>query len=181
MAPEYLNHLCKEPLKKCSCVSFIDLMVVEVDMIELRWCLKIVIYMFCQAKERKKKWKSLSCVWLCVTPCSPWNSPGQNTGVGSLSLLQGIFPTQGLNLGLPRCRRILHPLSHKRSPRTLEWVAYPFSSRSSRPRNQTGVSCIVGGFFTNWATREGIIKVSSYKVDILKIFWEVFMLENTGN
>ena len=36
MAPEYLNHLCKEPLKKCSCVSFIDLMVVEVDMIELR-------------------------------------------------------------------------------------------------------------------------------------------------
>ena len=35
------------------------------------------------------------------------NSPGQNTGVGSLSLLQGIFPTQGLNPGLPQCRRIL--------------------------------------------------------------------------
>ena len=35
---------------------------------------------------------------------SPWNYPGQNTGVGSLSLLQVIFPTQGLNLGLPRCR-----------------------------------------------------------------------------
>ena len=32
---------------------------------------------------------------------SPWNSPGQNTGVGSISLLQGIFPTQGLNSGLP--------------------------------------------------------------------------------
>ena len=32
---------------------------------------------------------------------SPWNSPGQNTGVGSRSLLQGIFPTQGLNPGLP--------------------------------------------------------------------------------
>ena len=44
---------------------------------------------------------------------SPWNSPGQNTGVGSLSLLQGIFPTQGLNSGLPHCRRILHQLSHK--------------------------------------------------------------------
>ena len=40
---------------------------------------------------------------------SPWNSPGQNTGVGSLSLLQGIFPTQGLNPGLPHCRRILLP------------------------------------------------------------------------
>ena len=46
---------------------------------------------------------------------SPWNSPGQNTGVGSLSLLQGIFPTQGSNLGLPHCRRILYQLSHKGS------------------------------------------------------------------
>ena len=39
---------------------------------------------------------------------SPWNSPGQNTGVGSLSLLQGIFPTQGQNPGLLHCRRILY-------------------------------------------------------------------------
>ena len=45
-------------------------------------------------------------------PYSPWNSPGQNTGVGSLSLLQGIFPTQGSNPGLPHCRRILYQLSH---------------------------------------------------------------------
>ena len=47
---------------------------------------------------------------------SPWNSPGQNTGVGSFSLLQGIFPTQGLNLGLLHCRRTLYQLSHKGSP-----------------------------------------------------------------
>ena len=46
---------------------------------------------------------------------SPWNSPGQNTGVGSLCLLQGIFPTQGSNLGLPHCRQILYQLSHKAS------------------------------------------------------------------
>ena len=46
---------------------------------------------------------------------SPWNSPGQNTGVGSLSLLQGIFPTRGSNLGLPHCRQILYQLSHKGS------------------------------------------------------------------
>ena len=85
---------------------------------------------------------------------SPWNSAGQNTRVDSLSLLQGIFPTQGLKLGLPHCRRILYQLSHKGSPRILEWVAYPFSSVSSQPRNQTGVSCIAGGFFTNWAIRE---------------------------
>ena len=86
--------------------------------------------------------------------CSPWNYPGQNTGVGDLSLLQGIFPTQGLNLGLPYCRKILYQLSHQWSPRILEWVAYPFSSGSSWPRNWTGVSCIAGGFFTNWAMRE---------------------------
>ena len=47
---------------------------------------------------------------------SPWNSPGQNTGMGSLSLLQRIFPTQGLNPGLPHCRHILYQLSHKGSP-----------------------------------------------------------------
>ena len=46
---------------------------------------------------------------------SPWNSPGQNTGVGSHSLLQGIFPTQGSNPGLPHCRRILYQLSHQGS------------------------------------------------------------------
>jgi len=41
---------------------------------------------------------------------------GQNTGVGSLSLLQGVFPTQGSNPGLPHCRQILYQLSHKGSP-----------------------------------------------------------------
>ena len=84
----------------------------------------------------------------------PWNSPGQNTGVESHSLLQGIFPTQGLNPGLPHCRQILYQLSHKGSPRILEWVAYPFSSRSSQHRKDTRVSCTAGGFFTNWAIRE---------------------------
>ena len=90
---------------------------------------------------------------------SPWDSPGQNTGVGSISLLQGIFPTQGSNPGLPHCRWILYCLSHKGSPGILEWVAYPFSSISSRTGNQTGVSCTAGRFFfffffTNWAIRE---------------------------
>ena len=82
---------------------------------------------------------------------SPWNSPVQNTGLGSLSFLQGIFPTQGSNPGLPHCRWILYQLSHKGSPRIPELVAYPFSSRSSQPRNRSGVSCIAGRFFTNWA------------------------------
>ena len=82
---------------------------------------------------------------------SPWNSSGQNTGVGNLSLLQGFFTTQGSN---PHCKQILYQLIHKGSPRLLEWVAYPCSSGSSQPRNQTGASCISGGFFTNWAMRE---------------------------
>ena len=69
---------------------------------------------------------------------SPWNSPGQNTGVGSLSLLQGIFPTQGSNPRLLHCRQILYQLSHKGSPKILEWVVYPFSSGSSQPRNWIG-------------------------------------------
>ena len=84
---------------------------------------------------------------------SPWNSPGQNTGLGSFSLLQGIFPTQGLNPGLLHCRWLLYQLSHQGNPRILEWVAYPFSSRSFRPRNWTRVSFIAGEFFTNWAVR----------------------------
>ena len=50
---------------------------------------------------------------------SPWNSPGQNTGMGILSLLQEILPIQGSNPGLPHCSRILYQLSHKGSPRIL--------------------------------------------------------------
>ena len=92
---------------------------------------------------------------------SPWNSPGQNTDVGSLSLLQGIFPTQKSNPGPPHCRQILFQLSHKGSPRILELVAYPFSSGSSQPRNRTGVSCIAGGFYTNWAIREASLLFKS--------------------
>ena len=85
-----------------------------------------------------------SCTTLCNAVDSPWNSPGQNTRVGSLSLLQGIsrllspspgilqgkntgmgcyvllqdiYPTQGSNPGLPHCRRILYQLSHQGSPK----------------------------------------------------------------
>ena len=73
------------------------------------------------------KWKSLSVVWLCKPmdcsppPC-PWNSPGKNTGVGSCSLPQGTFPTQGLNPGLPHYRQILYHLSHQGSPSPLLYL-----------------------------------------------------------
>ena len=45
--------------------------------------------------------------------------------------------------------------------RMLEWVAYPFSRGTSRPRNQTGVSCIADEFFTSWVTQEAWHKVVS--------------------
>ena len=77
---------------------------------------------------------------------SPWNSPGQNTGVGSLFLLQGIFPNQRSNPFLPHCRWILYQLSHKGSPKILEWVAYPFSRGTFEPQNRTGVSYTAADF-----------------------------------
>ena len=76
-------------------------------------------------------WGKRECVCLvaqlCPTPCNPMDyslpdssvrgdSPGKNTGVGSPALLQGIFPTQGLNPGLLHCRWILYHLSHQGSP-----------------------------------------------------------------
>ena len=115
---------------------------------------------------------------------SLWDSPGQNTGVGSLSLLQGIFPTQGSNPGFPHCRQIPYQLSHKGSPGILErkkesevaqscstlWVpmdsyspwgvlesvAISFSRGSSWPKNETLVSHTAGRYFTLWATREAL-------------------------
>ena len=87
--------------------------------------------------------QSCQCVQLFATS---WTSPpgssvhgdssGKNTGVGCHALLQEIFPTQGLNPGLPHCGWILSHLSHLGGPRILEWVAYPFSRGSSQPRNR---------------------------------------------
>ena len=85
--------------------------------------------------------ESHSVVSNSLPPCgrySPWNSPGRNTGVGSLSRLEGILPIQGSNPGLLHCRQIFYQVSHKGSPRILEWVAYPFSSRSSNPGIEPG-------------------------------------------
>ena len=65
----------------------------------------------------------------------------------------GDLPNPGSNPGLLHCRQILCQLSHQGSPRILEWVAYPFSRGSSQPGNPAGVSCIAGGFFTDWAMR----------------------------
>ena len=77
------------------------------------------------------KWKSLSRVrfFVGIGLYSPWNSPGQNIGVGSHSLLQGIFPTQGSNPGLLHCGQILYQLSHKGT------VQYNFIKRQNFHRD----------------------------------------------
>ena len=115
--------------------------------------------------REKKAFIDLLCY---ATLCDPMNrsppgssvhgdSPGKNIRVGCHALLQGICPTEGSNPGLPHCRWILYCLVHQGSPRIEEWVTYPFSRGSSRLRNWTGDSCIAGGFFTSWATREAHI------------------------
>ena len=71
-------------------------------------------------------------------PYSPWNSPGQNTGVGICSLLQGIFPTQGSDPGLPHCRCILYQLSHQGGPRILEWDPIPSPADLPDPGMELG-------------------------------------------
>ena len=110
-------------------------------------------------------------------------------------LFQGIFPTQGLNLCLLHWQEDSLLLSHQGnsnkymkvkvaqwSPtlcdpmdytvhgilqaRILEWVAFPFSRGSSKPRDQIQVSCIAGRFFTNWAIRKAWITTrNSFKTD----------------
>ena len=136
----------------------------------LSFTLKFSMWLWIHWKWKKVKTKVTK---LCPTLCDPpgCSLPGSSVhGIlqarilewvaipfsRECSLLQGIFPSQGSNPGLPHCRWILYRLSHQRSSRILEWVAYPFSRGSSQPRSQTGVPCTAGAFFTRWATREAI-------------------------
>ena len=107
----------------------------------------------------------LWCVYVKVTEsCLTLSNPRQSMEFSRPEYWRGLpfpslgdLPTQGLNPGLPHCRRIPHQLSHLGRPRILEWVAYPFSSSSSQPRNPIGVSCIAGGFLTSWVSTVGNI------------------------
>ena len=89
----------------------------------------------CLYSPLPKLWKNVSCsvvsnsLWPHELQLSrflcPWDFPGKNTRVGWHSLLQGIFSTQGLNLGLLHCRQVLHQLSHQESL-CLKSAASPF-------------------------------------------------------
>ena len=78
---------------------------------------------------------------------SPWNSLGHSIGVGSLS-------NPGIKPRSPALQADSLPAEPQEKPKNIGVGSLSFSSRSSRARNQTGVSCIVGRFFTNWAIKE---------------------------
>ena len=75
----------------------------------------------------------------------------------------GALPNPGISPGLLHCRWILYHASCLGSPRILEWIAYPFSRGSSQLRNQTGLSCIAGGFFTSSSTGEPLYTFCIYR------------------
>ena len=112
-------------------------------------------------------WKKVKVAQSCPTACNPMDYTDRGilqVRVGSCCLLQGIFPTPGSNSCLLRCKLVLYQLSHQGSPRMLEWAAHPFSTRSSQPRNWTGVNCTVGRFFTNWT-------MTYLFIFLMAIFW----------
>ena len=115
--------------------------------------IKLYHTLFPHFSKRILKWKLLNRVWLFVTPYSPWKSPGKNTGVGTLSLLQGIYHP-GIKPRSPTLQADSLPAEPQGKPMNTRVGSYPFSRESSWPRNWTEVSCIAGRFFTNWAIRE---------------------------
>ena len=137
-----------------------------------KFCLQLSIAVLCLVVQ---SFLTLCDPMDCSMTCSSFHgdSSGKNTEVGSQAHLQGIYPTQGSNWGLPNCRQILYLLSHQGSPRILEWVAYPFSRGSSWPRNWTGVSCIASGFFTSWATREAQALLVMFNWTYKEVCWRI--------
>ena len=75
--------------------------------------------------------------------------------------------------------RYFYQLSHRGSPRILEWVAYLFSRRSSSPRNGTGVSCVAGRFFSNWAIRKAHISSVQFSCSVVSDFLRSHELQHT--
>ena len=85
-------------------------------LIQLKYITSVNIYVPNMWSEWSESHSVVSNSLRCHGLYCPWISPGQNTGVVSLSLPQGIFSTQGLNPDFPHCRQILYQLSYKGSP-----------------------------------------------------------------
>ena len=85
---------------------------------------------------------------------SPWNSPGQNTGVSSHALLRRIFPTQGLNPGLLHCKWILLPAEPEGKPSIYQITTWPCNptpvniAREKHAPNDTCTPMFTAALFT---------------------------------
>ena len=107
--------------------------------------------------------------------CSPpgssvhGDSPGQNTGVGSLSLLQGNLPNPGIKSRSPALQEDSLPAEPQGKPKNTGLHSLSVLQGSSQPRNQTGVSCPAGRFFNSLATRESLLK--EYIMLIMSFLW----------
>ena len=142
---------------------------------------------------KKVKWNCelISCARFFTTPWTvthrflcPWNSPVKNTGVGCHSFLQGIFPTQGSNLGLLHCGQILYRLSHRKAPNLFIWASSSLSCSmwnlvhwpEIKPRSPHW-ECIVlatgspGKSLLSW----GLIFKSSYLVIVVQLLSHVWL------
>ena len=114
---------------------------------------------------RNSLWGQTESLSVCLTLCypmgcslpdsSPWNSPGENTGVSSHFLLQGIFPTQGVEPRSPTLQTDSFPSEPAGRPKNTGMRSLSFLRGSSWPRDRTCVFCTSGRFFTSWTTREG--------------------------
>ena len=108
------------------------------------------------------KSESRSVVTNSLQPCglySPWNSSGQNTGVGNLSLLQGIFPNQGSNPGLLHWGWIRYQLSHKERPECQRKNLTELEGEQWLARDGYRDWMIKLGFSTFWEVEEPILFV----------------------
>ena len=126
----------------------------------------------------------VKCPLLCLTPCdphglhSPWNSPGQNTGVGSLSLLQGIFTTQGANPGLPHCRRILLPPESPGKPKNTGVTSLSLLQRifPTQELNRGLLHCRQILYELSYCLHKSYFNVVlSEKIEISMIFYHVIL------
>ena len=99
----------------------------------------------------KWKWKLLIMSTLCdIMDWGPWNSPGQNPGVDSHSLLQGIFPTQGSNTGLLHCRQILYQLSHQGSPPSGSFLMSQFFATGGQSTGASASASVLPMNIQDW-------------------------------
>ena len=99
--------------------------------------------------------KEVKVTQLCPTFCDPMDYTVH--GILQDRILKRIAFPFSRGSSQPRSPSLqvdFYQLSYQRTSKILEWAACPFSSRSSQPRNWTGISCIAGKFFTNWAIRE---------------------------